>query len=165
MRARPLLLIAALVTSACGCPETRPEPLAQCDSGCDAPLVVQSSDAPDAPPFFACDGFAVPSDACNEAVALDATHRWSGGHADVVATTPPRLFGWFYRLESDARDRGRARFCRMHVTDVRGDECEPGYECAISGEVVLTSGGGGSVRATFAGGELVEGAWAAPAST
>lgn len=158
MRSLPVVAVVACVAAGCGCPETRPG-----DFPDEAAMRVTVSDEIDAAPFFACEGFAGSSDACRESASLlVAGSTWSGGQGAFVATTGPRLFGYFYRVEAEAREGGRARVCRLYVTDVPSEECEPGYECAASGEVVLTSGGGATVHAVFEGGATLEAAIAAP---
>ena len=150
--------LALLALSACDtCPETRPP-----DFPREAALAVSVLDEPDAEPFLECTGFeddGASARCASDRLTLGST--WIGGDAELVATTSPTLFGWVIRLESGVREGGRARLCRIYVTDVSSeDQCEPGYECAVSGEVLLTSGGGAIVHATFASGATIDAALA-----
>lgn len=163
---RAATVILGVILAACDvCPPTRPPAFASCDGAdCGASLEVRASDSEAVPPSLHCDGFPasgeIGPDACTFASPLILGSSWAGGgDADLVATTMPILFGYFYRLEVEARDRGRARLCRLYVTDVPGDECSPPADCAIAGEVVLTRGGGGTVDATFAGGATIDAAF------
>lgn len=89
---------------------------------------------------------------------------WAGGgDADLVAATPPTTLGYAYRLELEARDGGRARLCRILISDSVGEECPPSdWSCADEGEAILTAGGGGRVRASFTNGATIEAAFSGP---
>lgn len=119
---------------------------------------VTVSDDPDVAPFFACEGFdATIGEPCARSGESLTACPWCGDDR-LVAGTSLVFAGYTYELVAERRDGGRARLCRTYSNDVSDDACEPGYECAVSGEVVLTSGGGATVHAVFEGGRTIDAA-------
>ena len=155
MRWLPVVLAVACVAG-CGCPETYPGEFPD-----EAVLRVMVSDAPDVAPFFRCEGFDVRAgDFCG----LGEPLRCTAQDGRILCRDVRLLFsGWWYWLELEPGEGGRARLCRAYTTDVSDDDdCWPGYECAVSGEVVLTSGGGATAHGVFEGGRTIDAAVVLP---
>jgi hypothetical protein len=153
-----MLAVALALVAGCEaeCVGYQPPDFGDCEGGCFATMTVTDTSDPDVEPFWTCAGF--PDCFTFERGWMTTRDPRTGR----VNASPNLVFeGFNFFLELEPRDGGRARMCRTYWDDTTGpDPCWP-WECATSGSVTLTAGGG-HFRAEFSGGRTVDGSFRNP---